>query len=111
MNDQDVLLLWAGVLCPSGAYHIKPLDPMLKILVIDKYVAAELESTTACHFRGHAVLVVGGGSDITKADAIGRIAAAAYAGKEFAILLGGVQFKVSDLDPRERHVDPEKLII
>ena len=56
-------------------------------------------------------MVVGGGSGITKADAIGRIAAAAYAGKEFAILLGGVQFKVSDLDPRERHVDPEKLII
>jgi FAD-dependent oxidoreductase domain-containing protein 1 len=64
-------------------------------------------------FGEHGVVVVGGGSGsgIMKADAIGRVAAAANAGQEYATLYGGRQFKVSDLGLRNRRVDPEKLII
>ena len=46
-----------------------------------------------------------------KADAVGRIAAALYAGEEYAELYGGEKFRVSDLGIRERKVEPEKLIL
>jgi hypothetical protein len=46
-----------------------------------------------------------------KADAVGRIAAALYAGQEYALLYGDKQFKVSDLGLKKRNVEPEKLII
>ena len=64
-------------------------------------------------FGEHGVVVVGGGSGsgIMKADAIGRIAAAVYAGQEFATLFGGRQFRVSDLGLKERRVEREKLVI
>ena len=64
-------------------------------------------------FGEHGVVVVGGGSGsgIMKADAIGRIAAAVYAGQEYATFFGGRQFKVSDLGVKERRVEPEKLVI
>ena len=64
-------------------------------------------------FGEHGVVVVGGGSGsgIMKADAIGRLAAAVYAGEEHATLFGGRQFKVSDLGVKERRVEPEKLVI
>jgi len=59
------------------------------------------------------VIVVGGasGSGIMKADAIGRIAAALYSGREYATLFGGEEFKVSDLGIKARKVEPEKLVI
>ncbi|HTY74571.1 MAG TPA: FAD-binding oxidoreductase [Candidatus Nanoarchaeia archaeon] len=64
-------------------------------------------------FEQHGVMVVGGGSGsgIMKADAIGRIATAAYAGEEYATLYGGTRFKVSDLGLRKRKVEEEKLVI
>ncbi len=64
-------------------------------------------------FNEHGVVVVGGGSGsgIMKADAIGRIAASAYAGEEHATLYGGGKFKAADLGLRNRKVDVEKLVI
>jgi glycine/D-amino acid oxidase-like deaminating enzyme len=64
-------------------------------------------------FSEHGVVVVGGGSGsgIMKADAIGRVAAAVYAEKEYATLFGGRQFRVSDLGLKKRRVEPEKLVI
>jgi FAD-dependent oxidoreductase domain-containing protein 1 len=64
-------------------------------------------------FGEHGVVVVGGGSGsgIMKADAIGRIAAAVYAGQKFATLFGGPQFRVRDLGLKERRVEQEKLVI
>jgi glycine/D-amino acid oxidase-like deaminating enzyme len=64
-------------------------------------------------FSKHGMVVVGGGSGsgIMKADAIGKIAAAAYAGQEYAELWGGSKFKVSDLGLKNRRVEPEKLVI
>ena len=64
-------------------------------------------------FAEHDLVVVGGGSGsgIMKADAIGRIASAAYAGEEYATLFGGDKFRVSDLGLRNRKVEAEKLVI
>jgi FAD-dependent oxidoreductase domain-containing protein 1 len=64
-------------------------------------------------FAQHGLVVVGGGSGsgIMKADAVGRIAAAAYAGKETAELFGGAKFRVSDLGLKNRKVEPERLVI
>mgnify|MGYP003873368079 CR=1 FL=1 len=64
-------------------------------------------------FEEHDVIVVSGasGSGVMKADAVGRIAAALYAGEEYAELYGGEKFRVSDLGVAERRVEPEKFII
>ena len=64
-------------------------------------------------FEEHDVLVVSGGSGsgVMKADAVGRIAAALYAGEEHAELYGGERFRVSDLGKTQRRVEPEKFII
>ncbi len=64
-------------------------------------------------FEENGLMVVGGasGSGILKADAIGRIATALYAGHELAELYGGSQFKVSDLGLKRRNVEPERLVI
>ncbi len=64
-------------------------------------------------FEENGIIVVGGtsGSGIMKADAVGRIAAALYAGEEYATLFGGEKFKASNLGLEERKVEPEKLII
>jgi FAD-dependent oxidoreductase domain-containing protein 1 len=64
-------------------------------------------------FGEHGLIVVGGGSGsgIMKADAIGRIATAVYAGQEYATLFGGRQFRVSDLGLKQRRVEHEKLVI
>jgi FAD-dependent oxidoreductase domain-containing protein 1 len=64
-------------------------------------------------FEEDDVIVVGScsGSGNMKADAIGRIAAALYAGKEYALLHGEKEFKVGDLSIKKRNVEPEKLII
>jgi glycine/D-amino acid oxidase-like deaminating enzyme len=64
-------------------------------------------------FEEHGVVVVGGGSGsgIMKADAIGRVAAAVYAGQEYAMLYGEKHFRVADLGLKNRRVDPEKLVI
>jgi glycine/D-amino acid oxidase-like deaminating enzyme len=64
-------------------------------------------------FEENDLIVVGGasGSGIMKADAIGRIAAALYGGEEYASLYGNRKFKVSDLGLKNRHVEPEKLVI
>jgi glycine/D-amino acid oxidase-like deaminating enzyme len=64
-------------------------------------------------FQEHNLVVVGGGSGsgIMKADAIGRIAAAVYADEEYATLFGGRKLKASALSLKQRHVEPEKLVI
>lgn len=64
-------------------------------------------------FEEDNVIVVGSdsGSGNMKADAVGRIAAALYAGQEHALLHGDKQFKVSDLGLQKRNVESEKLII
>jgi FAD-dependent oxidoreductase domain-containing protein 1 len=64
-------------------------------------------------FEENGLMVVGGasGSGILKADAISRIAAALYGGEEYAMLYGDRKFKVSDLGLKNRHVEPEKLVI
>jgi len=64
-------------------------------------------------FEENDLMVVGGasGSGIMKADAIGRIAAALYSGEEHAMLYGDREFKVRDLGIKNRHVEPEKLVI
>ncbi len=51
------------------------------------------------------------GSGIMKADAIGRIVAAIYAGEEYAELYGGERIRVTDLGLKERRVEEEKLVI
>ena len=64
-------------------------------------------------FEDHDAIIVGGasGSGIMKADAIGRIAAAVYAGEEYATLFGESKFRVNDLGLKNRKVEVEKLII
>ncbi|RLI06598.1 FAD-binding oxidoreductase [Candidatus Bathyarchaeota archaeon] len=64
-------------------------------------------------FEEHDVMVVSGGSGsgVMKADAVGRIAAALYAGEEYAELYGGEKFRVSDLGLEERRVEPEELVL
>ena len=64
-------------------------------------------------FEDHNVISAVGtsGSGIMKADAVGRIAAALYAGKEYADLYGGKKFKVSDLGIHQRNVEKEKFIL
>jgi glycine/D-amino acid oxidase-like deaminating enzyme len=64
-------------------------------------------------FEEDGVIVVGScsGSGNMKADAVGRIAAALYAGQEHALLHGDKQFRVRDLGLKNRNVEPEKLII
>jgi FAD-dependent oxidoreductase domain-containing protein 1 len=64
-------------------------------------------------FEDKGLMVVGGasGSGILKADAIGRIATALYDGEQFAELYGGARFKVSNLDVKNRSVEPERLVI
>lgn len=51
------------------------------------------------------------GSGIMKCDALGRIAAALYAGEEEAELYGGRRFRVADLGVRSRRVEREEFII
>jgi len=46
-----------------------------------------------------------------KADAVGRIVAAAQAGKETATLYGGKHFKVARLGIETRQVEPEGFVI
>jgi len=64
-------------------------------------------------FEKNDLLLVGScsGSGNMKGDALGRIAAALYAGEEYANLFGGKKFRVSDLSMAKRNVEPEKLII
>jgi len=64
-------------------------------------------------FEKNNLIIVGGpsGSGIMKADAIGRIAAAVYAGEDYATLYSGKEFKVSDLSLKKRRVEPEMLVI
>ena len=64
-------------------------------------------------FEENDLIVVGGasGSGITKADAIGRITEAVYSEKEYANFYGDKKFKVSDLSLKNRHVEPEKLVL
>lgn len=64
-------------------------------------------------FDEHGLMVVGGasGSGILKGDSIARIATALYFGQEYAELYGGKKFKVSDLGLKERHTEPELMVI
>ncbi len=51
------------------------------------------------------------GSGIMKADAIGRIVAALYAGQEYAELYGGERIRVADLGLSRRRVEEELLVL
>jgi glycine/D-amino acid oxidase-like deaminating enzyme len=64
-------------------------------------------------FEQNNLIVVGScsGSGNMKCDAIGRIAAALYAGEEYTQLPGSERFKTSDLGLKNRNAEPEKLII
>ena len=64
-------------------------------------------------FEENDLIAIGGasGSGISKADSIGRIAAALYNGEEYACFYGGRKFRVSDLGLRKRNTEPEKLIL
>lgn len=64
-------------------------------------------------FEDHNVISVVGtsGSGIMKADAVGRIAAALYGGKEYAELYGGKKFKVSDLGIYHRNIEKETFVL
>lgn len=64
-------------------------------------------------FEENDLIVIGGasGSGISKADAIGRIAATLYNGEEYAVLYGDKKFKVSDLGLKNRCTEIEKLIL
>jgi FAD-dependent oxidoreductase domain-containing protein 1 len=59
------------------------------------------------------MIYVGGasGSGIMKCDAVGRIAAALYAGEEEAELYGGRRFRVSDIGIHRRRVERESLVL
>ncbi len=64
-------------------------------------------------FEQYNVIVSAGtsGSGIMKADAIGRITAALYFGRDTAILYGGEEFEVSSLSLERRKVERELLVI
>ena len=64
-------------------------------------------------FEAHGVLVVSGasGSGIMKADAIGRIAAALYAGMEYAELFGGERIKTTTFSIEKRETEPERFVL
>jgi glycine/D-amino acid oxidase-like deaminating enzyme len=64
-------------------------------------------------FEDSGLIVANGtsGSGVMKADAIGRIVAAAQARKDIATLYGGKHFKVAKLGVETRQVDPEEFII
>jgi len=64
-------------------------------------------------FQEAGIIVAAGlsGSGIMKADAVGRIAAALYAGKEHAELYGGRKIKVSRLGVAERDVGIERFVL
>jgi len=51
------------------------------------------------------------GSGVMKCDALGRIAAALYSGREEAVLYGGRTFKVSNLSVKERKIEKETFVI
>ena len=53
----------------------------------------------------------GSGSGLMKCDALGRIAAALYAGEEEAVLYGERTFRVSDLSVKERKIERETFVI
>lgn len=64
-------------------------------------------------FEEHDCIVVSGmsGSGIMKADALGRIAAALFAGKTHATLYGGRSFEVSQISVAKRKVEYERFVI
>jgi glycine/D-amino acid oxidase-like deaminating enzyme len=77
-----------------------------------QYAINTLDSQPAIFEEGDLIVVSGAsGSGIMKADAIGRIAAALYAGEEYAVLYGNRKFKVSDLGFKNRKTEPEKLVL
>jgi len=64
-------------------------------------------------FETHNVIIAVGssGSGIMKADAVGRITAALYAGQKEALLYGNRKFEVEALGIRHRNVEPEMFIL
>lgn len=76
------------------------------------YDMNSLDANPIIFEKGGIMAVVGlSGSGIMKADAVGRIAAALYNGKEYAELYGGRKFRVSDLGIAERRVEKEEFIL
>jgi len=68
---------------------------------------------TPVAFESNNCIVVSGdsGSGIMKADALGRVAAALYAGHSFAELHGGRRFDVNQIGVKHRRVEYERFVI
>ena len=79
----------------AGQYDVNTLDA-------NPYIFQEAGTIVAAGLSG---------SGIMKADAVGRIAAALYAGKEHAELYGGRKIKVSRLGVAERDVGIERFVL
>lgn len=76
------------------------------------YYDISIDGLPIIHREGN-VTVVGGtsGNGLSKADALGRIAAAACLNRDYAELYTGERFRVSDLSIVDRNVDREIFII
>ncbi len=76
------------------------------------YIYHTADRTPVVFEQGDAIVVSGmSGSGIMKADALGRVAAALFAGKGHAQLYGGRRFDVSKLSVFNRRVDNERFVI
>jgi glycine/D-amino acid oxidase-like deaminating enzyme len=78
-----------------------------------QYSINSLDQTPVVEALAPGLIYVGAasGSGIMKCDALGRIAAALYAGDEEAELYGGRRFRVSDIGIERRNVERETFII
>jgi FAD-dependent oxidoreductase domain-containing protein 1 len=76
------------------------------------YVYQTSDRTPVAFETGGCIVVSGdSGSGIMKADALGRIAAALFAGRSHAELYGGRRFEVSQIGAAHRHVEYERFVI
>ncbi len=77
------------------------------------YYSYNTSDKTHYVFRENNLIVAGGssGSGIMKADAIGRVVAALYSGKEKTSLYDGSVIETSDLGVERRNVPHEKMVI
>lgn len=76
------------------------------------YIYHSADRTPVVFEQADCIVVSGmSGSGIMKADALGRVAAAKFEGKDHAELYGGRRFEVSKLSVTNRHVEYERFVI
>lgn len=76
------------------------------------YVYQTSDRTPVAFDSADCIVVSGdSGSGIMKADALGRISAALFAGKTQAELYGGQRFDVAQISAKQRHVEYERFVI